>query len=779
MSASLHFGPRSSFGRWEAGLGVFALLLYAVSLSPNLLPADAGEYQLTGALLGVAHPPGFALYTVVSWLTTRLLFFVSPATAINLLSALLAALTLVLVSRTVRAMTGSLWAGICAACALGLSTTFWAQATTANIRMPTTLAVAWAVERLFAYERSLTVESAKVAETQSKTLRLTPLGGLALALGLGVSHHGSLIFVAVVLGVYALWLNPRVLLKPWPLLWGLLPFVAWLYFPLRASGYGAPPNLATLNGFLQHILARGFQGDMLYFANVEALPARLILFGNLLTFQFTPPVLAWMAAGMLAALWRNRTAGLMLITAWAVHSFIAITYRAPQTVEYLLPAYVLMALAMGFAFAELFRWPSYLVLLSSRSTPLEPRPLVTRSIAIGLSALTLLVQARATFPSYRALSRTASTRAYAEALLRQAPPQAVILANWHWATPLWYLQNVEQQRPDIEVRYVFPRTTSLAQDWVNEINTTLPTRPVLVTSFYPQEFNALPYRYLPVAQAWQVRAEPLTTPPPNLVNAQSQGEWLFHGSHFESDYTDPLADAYALTLAWSTSGPPQAVGVFVHLTGPDGLLYGQMDVGYPASRYVSGEILLDRFTLLPYPNAPEGMYALTTGVYRASDGLRLAEAVVGTLQRASSRTRLPPTCIPLGSEICLINSRLSPTGPVHAGDALDIDLEFQAMRPILTDYTVSVALTGPDYRWRILSDQTPVGGALPTLKWIAGSRLTDHHLLTIPMDAALGPAQLTLVMYDAFTQQSLPILDADLAAQGPALLLNTLEVVAP
>lgn len=746
------------------------LALYTLTLSPNLLPADSGEYQLTGALLGVAHPPGFALYTIISWLITRLLFFISPATAINFLSAFFAALTLALVSRAVRTLTGSLWAGICAASALGLSTTFWAQATTANIRMPTALALAWAVEQLVAYQKFLTAERAETAIKTPRALRLTSLETITLALGLGVSHHGSLIFVAAVLGLYVLWLNPRMLLKPSPLLWGLLPFLAWLYFPLRAGGYGAPPNLATLDGFLQHILARGFQGDMLYFANAEALPERLALFGNILTFQFTWPVLGLMLAGAMAALWRKWAVGGVLLAAWATHVFIAITYRAPQTVEYLLPAYVLMAIFMGFAFAELFHWPR---LTSS------PRRLVTLSVAIGLSMLTLSIQARATLPSYWALSRADPTRAYAEPLLTEAPPNAVILANWHWATPLWYLQNIEQQRPDVDVRYIFPRTASLAQDWVNEINATLPTRPVIVTSFYPQEFNALPYRFLPLAQAWQVRAEPLITPPNNLISAQIQGEWTFHGYHFESDATNPLADSYTLTLAWSTSGPPQDVGFFVHLSGLDGLLYGQMDVSHPALRYVSGEILLDRYIITPYPNAPEGMHSLTAGVYRAADGVRLAEVLLATIHRAAPVVQLPSECIPLGVEMCLTGSRLSAPSPLHPGDSITVDLEFQSLRPVLNDYTISVALTGPDYRWRILSDQTPVGGALPTLKWIAGSRLTDRHTLTIPPDATPGPAQLTLLVYDAFTQRGLPLLNAELAAQGPALLLNTLEVVAP
>ena len=40
---------------------IAALLLYILTLAPSVLPADAGEFQLVAATLGVAHPPGYPL----------------------------------------------------------------------------------------------------------------------------------------------------------------------------------------------------------------------------------------------------------------------------------------------------------------------------------------------------------------------------------------------------------------------------------------------------------------------------------------------------------------------------------------------------------------------------------------------------------------------------------------------------------------------------------------------------------------------------------------------
>src|SRR5512139_3231543 len=132
------------------GLAFFALYLF--TLVPSALPADNGEFQLVAWKLGIAHPPGYPLYTIVGWLLSR--FFAAPAFALNLLSTILAAITLAIVSRTVRTLTGSITAGILAAALLGVSTTFWAQATTANIRMPAAFFTALCVSLLVTWSRS-------------------------------------------------------------------------------------------------------------------------------------------------------------------------------------------------------------------------------------------------------------------------------------------------------------------------------------------------------------------------------------------------------------------------------------------------------------------------------------------------------------------------------------------------------------------------------------------------------------------------------------------------
>ncbi|MBI4770697.1 MAG: DUF2723 domain-containing protein [Chloroflexi bacterium] len=583
----------------------------------------------------MAHPPGFALYTLLGRLWIAVLPFLTPARALNLFSALTGALTLAVVAATVNrfargggdsgraeTLAPTPWPGMLAAAALGVSTTFWSQSTTANIRGLTGLFTALCLWALAQEGGRRKKEEGKAAPRFSFLLPASCF----LFLSLGLLHHASLAFMGVIFGLYWL-LSERNYAHPrrWLLAIGaaLLPLPLLLYLPMRGAqgAFLAPPYLNTWAGFWEHVLATGFEGDFFYFAHLAALPDRLAIFGNILAFQFGPLLLASFALAVPFAFRRDRRYSLMLLAAFLVHVFIALTYRAPQTVEYLLPAYVVMAVALGIG-------TEYAI----RNTGRVLR--IAYSVLLALSVVTLSLR---NLPSYLTLARDRSAREYAEAVLNEAPPGAAVLANWHWATPLWYLQKVEGKRPDVEVNYVFPQGDSLAETWVRRVRETLPARPVVVTSFYPVEYAASGYRFLPLdlkgrtgpapvqsvaGTAWEVRAGPLAELPPDLRPiALSFGDrWRLIGYRAEDTLLVP-ATALPVSLAWQTSGPPEDTHFFTQLIGPDSALYAQADFDHPAGSYTSGEVILDRALLTLRPDSPPGEYTLIVGAV-GPDGTR-------------------------------------------------------------------------------------------------------------------------------------------------------------
>ncbi|MCB8928004.1 MAG: DUF2723 domain-containing protein [Ardenticatenaceae bacterium] len=79
---------------------------------------------MVGTTLGVAHPPGFPLYTMLSKLMTWLPLAATAAYKINLLSAITSLLTLGLVYLSVFYLTRKHLAAGTAVIALGTATTF-------------------------------------------------------------------------------------------------------------------------------------------------------------------------------------------------------------------------------------------------------------------------------------------------------------------------------------------------------------------------------------------------------------------------------------------------------------------------------------------------------------------------------------------------------------------------------------------------------------------------------------------------------------------------------
>src|SRR5581483_4482161 len=119
-----------------------ALLLYARTTAPTVLPGDSGEFQFAAWGFWLAHPTGYPLYLILGGVWQHLLPIGDPACRLNLLSAFLAALTIGAAFLVCYQITRARAASLIAASALAASPLFWAQATRAEVYALNTLFVA-------------------------------------------------------------------------------------------------------------------------------------------------------------------------------------------------------------------------------------------------------------------------------------------------------------------------------------------------------------------------------------------------------------------------------------------------------------------------------------------------------------------------------------------------------------------------------------------------------------------------------------------------------------
>jgi hypothetical protein len=414
-----------------------ALALYVRTLAPTVAGGDSGELITVGATLGVAHPPGYPLYTLLAKLFT-LLPWGAVAQRVNLLSAVCSAGAAALLCRAVRRWTGDAWCGVLSAGAFAFSPLVWPYAVTAEV---------FPLNNLLVSALLLVVVLAEGADDR-RTRR--GLCMFALVSGLALSNHHTSVFVIAPLGAYLLW-RARALLSPRLLAAmagaGAVGLSPYLYLPWAASrhplvAWGDP---SSWSGFWSHLLRREYGTFRLASEEVGASGAWLPRVAHVArtlavtTFGLAPVlVVASFAAAVRPRTPRGRLAALVLGTlVLYVGTFAALANARwddllHRTVEdrFWQQAVVLAAALMGVGLRE----------IADRASRLAS-PLVATATAA--------VMAIAHFGASDQRGHT-FFRDYGRAILDGLPPRAILLITSDEAVgAVRYLQQVEGLRPDV------------------------------------------------------------------------------------------------------------------------------------------------------------------------------------------------------------------------------------------------------------------------------------------------------------------------------------------
>jgi hypothetical protein len=782
-------------------------LAYVLTLARTIVYGDPTEYTFVAHVLGIAHPPGYAFYTLLGKLFQTLVPVGEIPWRMHLLSAVAATTGGLFIFGTVRAgskilfdrfqvSTGglrfdvALLAAVFAALLYGLAANVWQHAIHAN---PHIITATFLAANLF----FLTRWGAARAQDQHW------LYAFALSAGFGITHHPLTVITFPAYAMFIILARPTIW-REWRTLlgmvaWGLLGMAVWLYFPLRSpmEPVFGPSTMNTLIGFLDHVLARGLAESLPYFGLADV-GDRAVVFWSLVRLQFSLPVillavlgLVWLMIDRRVA--QNLTESSVALPAWKLAVLYGIAFlanytfvmslRAQDVMAYLLGMLVIISLLAGLGFYGLF-------VLARARLRLDSAPLALLAIGLFLLGPGLQLARNATVISLQSYTAAAD---YVTAVFDRfsgSGEGAVLLNDWEHMTPLWYTQFVKGRTP--EESDVRPLLVSTAQPWLESVFATLPGGPVYLSN-YRREIVDAGFRLRPDGPFYRVVEPGDETLPAGLVPVSGTagpieilgyelprreimpGDYLpltlaMRAPLGTADYWVPVVRVGELSFPFTTDS---------HLITPD---------------WLPGEVIIERFDFALPHDLPEGEYSISLALKNLSQGGETGQDMpMGSL--IVSGWHAPPRTDRL---LANYRQRVGLVGAtarsgwqrqtavwadplnVRPGDTVHLLLQWQSLAHAEESYTVFVHLIDAENRPLVSLDYTPLGGSTPTHlwipKWLPGQRMLDPYRLVIPPDLPPGTYYIEVGLYEMVSRRRLHMADAAGNLIGDRLILGPVAV---
>jgi hypothetical protein len=674
------------------GLGAF--VLYVVTLAPTVLFADGGEFQFAPYILGIAHPTGYPLYSLLGWVWSHVLPVGDVAYRMNLFSAFWASLAVglnyLMALRFIRLAAREIdplaarFSAIIAALTSAFGVTFWSQAVIAEVYSLNAFFVALVLLLTFWLADCLADRNAQ-GNISPAPGGMSPLAFRSLALatvfGLSLTHHPTMLLLLPGIMVF-LWLVQRPTQSGWRsardlLTWGriaapetrplslfaprsllrrvgfalalvvalIVPLLLYLYLPLRASHTPyATLQLSesqtltlyenTWRGFMNHLTASPFTSNL---ALPIAAPERVLMAWRLLRDQvgLVGIGLALVGLGRLIA---GRHWSLLALTglSYVVSVAFNLAYFIDDIHVLFIPSYLIASLWLGLGVASVAQGAAR-ALIRWKSSPISYSKFGQK----GYRRLT------------DGLSRLISQLV---ALMALALPIALLVTN---------IGAVDRSA-----------NTEAQNVWQSILAKPIPEGSVLITNDRDEMMPLWYYQYVDDRRPDLLGIFPLIVTEPTYAN----------------------------------------LGRLI-----DQALLSQRSV-YLIKPMPGLEV---KAQLEPDPDLPP---------------------LIRVLGPAMARPPLHPREVALGGVMRLVGyDQSSPS--VRPGETLTITLYWQPQSEIDFDYSSYIHLVDDSGRGITQSDHQLGGEYYPTSLWRPGEVLRDSHLLSIPQDVAPGVYRLVTGMY--------------------------------
>jgi Flp pilus assembly protein TadD len=454
---------RSASARTPAllALAVFGATfsVYALTAARTLSWGDSAEFVAVASTLGISHPPGYPLYTLLGALAVRVPLG-TPFLRMSLLSALFASGAAAAASLIVWVLSGArararaagvlprLAGSLLAGGAVAFGPTWWSQAVVPEVYSMSVF-LSLAALLLFACwsgYRGLTGEEGRQTGLPGLLLGDRPVVVGGLVAGLALAHHLTAVFLLVPLALGVLGVRRRPSAGATLAALGLLVvgLSLYAYLPLRAAQgpaiLWAPIN--TLGRFVDHVTGAQY-APLLFSAPLVEVLHKLSAFAGSVPGEITWVAIALAVPGIVSLFTRARGVAVALIV-WALlvvgHAAV---YRIPDIESYYMPVYAALSVLAGAGLSAL---------ASARWWKRAATPVAWLAVALALAVPVL--QARDNWATCDWSGRDDGS-IYLDRLVDSIEPGGILMTMTDRVLfPLWYARFAGSGRDDFAVACV-------------------------------------------------------------------------------------------------------------------------------------------------------------------------------------------------------------------------------------------------------------------------------------------------------------------------------------
>ncbi len=322
------------------------LIIYLFTLNPKIAFIDAGELITVCKTLGVAHPTGYPLFTIIGRVFS-ILPVKSVAFRINIVSAIFSSLASLFLFLFLYKKTENPILSLSSSLIFAFSRIVWHQSTSAEVYSITFFSLCFL----------LFLNSSKIKNR---------LILIAFVSGLSLSNHMIITTFLIPFFVYLLLRKEFKNVKVFLLfaLFFILGASLYLYLPIRGGlepllNWGRPVNLER---FLWHITGKQYRVWM-FTGNLTIIKTNLVNFLKLLSYQYTPFFIPLALVGVVYFFKVSKYSTIFLLIFFLFNIIYAINYDIPDIEPYFIISILIYSIFICYGllfFTKKLKWVVFL-----------------------------------------------------------------------------------------------------------------------------------------------------------------------------------------------------------------------------------------------------------------------------------------------------------------------------------------------------------------------------------------------------------------------------------